>query len=150
MELFITIEGQNSYENGFFEIFRNVKNELSFITNKELHLENIDNYGTEFRIIHIIPTCVNDLYWDSLGWKERKYISRKNKEADIRLRLNYERFTHENPYNQRLMFIDIIVKSIEIVQNKSVVDFRGDELINDILQALNVTKEQLESLYNDY
>jgi len=60
--------------------------------------------------------------------------------------MDYYRFVKETPENQRLMFIDIIVKSIKVVQEKSKGDFRGDELIADILKTLNVTQEQLNNL----
>ena len=44
------------------------------------------------------------------------------------------------------MFIDIIVKSIQVVQERSRGDFKGKELISDILKALNVTQDQLTQL----
>lgn len=124
------------------------KCQLSFITDKEAGLEEVDNYGTEFRLISVIPTCLDDQFWEASGWKERKQIWRKKKEADIRLRMDYDRFVRETPENQRLMFIDIIVKSIQAVQEKSKGDFRGNELIADILKALNITQDQLDQLNN--
>lgn len=146
MELFITIEAQNATDNGLFEIFRDVNQQLSFVTDRNFELENINNYGAEFRIISIIPSCLDDNYWKASGWKERKQIWRKKKEADIRLRLDYNRFIEETMENRRLMFIDIIVKSIQAVQEKSIDDFQGEKLIEDILTALNVTKSQLSAL----
>lgn len=145
MLLFMTIESQIGAEN-LSNILRNTIAQLSFLTNQDIGLEDIDNYGTEFRIISIIPTCLDDHSWEILGWKERKQIWRKKREADIRLRMDYYRFVKETPENQRLMFIDIIVKSIKVVQEKSKGDFRGNELIADILKALNVTQKQLDNL----
>lgn len=60
--------------------------------------------------------------------------------------MDYERFIRETPENKRLMFIDIIVKSIKVVQEKSKGDFRGNDLISDVLNALEVTQEQLDDL----
>lgn len=60
--------------------------------------------------------------------------------------MDYERFIREIPENKRLMFIDIIVKSIKVVQEKSKGDFRGNDLISDILNALEITQEQLDDL----
>ncbi|MDO4544346.1 MAG: Imm44 family immunity protein [Clostridia bacterium] len=145
MELFMTIETQVGAEN-LSDILRQTKKELLFITDREANLENVDNYGTEFRCIAVIPTCLDDGFWNASGWKERKQIWRKKKEADIRLRMDYDRFVRETPENQRLMFIDIIVKSIQVVQERSKGDFRGRELIADILKALGVTMEQLNHL----
>ena len=107
MRLFLTIEAQNAVENGLADILQEVNNQLSFITEKNAGLEDIDNYGTEFRIVSVIPTCVDDSFWNTLGWQERTKVWRKKKEADVRLRIDYD-------------------------------NFRGDELISDILKALNV------------
>ena len=117
MRIFITIEAQNCTENGLAEIMREVDKELSFVTDEKL--EHIDNYGTEFQEIAIIPSCMDDNFWEILGWKERKQIWRKKKEADIRLRMDYYKFMKESYENKRLMFIDIIIKSIQVVQEKS-------------------------------
>lgn len=146
MHLFITIETQNGTENGLAQIMWDIICQLKFVTDTQAGLEDINNYGTEFRSIAIIPTCVDDDFWDILGWKERTQIWRKKREADIRLRMDYERFIRETPENKRLMFIDIIVKSIKVVQEKSKEDFRGNDLISDILNTLEVTQEQLDHL----
>lgn len=146
MRIFITIEAQSVDESGIDNIMRTVDKELSFVTDEKL--EHIDNYGTEFQEIAIIPTCVDDNFWEILGWKERKQIWRKKKEADIRLRMDYYKFMKESYENKRLMFIDIIIKSIQVVQEKSKGDFKGDELIKDIMKAVNVTQEQLDYLNN--
>ena len=144
----MTIETQADGDDILGAIFWETKCQLSFITDKEAGLEEVDNYGTEFRLISVIPTCLDDQFWEASGWKERKQIWRKKKEADIRLRMDYDRFVRETPENQRLMFIDIIVKSIQAVQEKSTGDFRGNELIADILKALNITQDQLDQLNN--
>lgn len=146
MYLLLTIEAQNATENGLAKIFGDTLCQLKFVTDREAGLEDINNYGTEFRSVAIIPTCLDDHSWEILGWKERKQIWRKKREADIRLRMDYYRFVKETPENKRLMFIDIIVKSIKVVQEKSKGDFRGNELINDILKALNVTQKELDDL----
>ncbi len=146
MQLFITIEAQNATDNGLFEIFRDINQQLSFVTDNDSDLEIINNYGNEFRIISVIPSCVDDDFWKASGWKERKQIWRKKKEADIRLRIDYNRFIEETLENRRLMFNDIIVKSIQVIQEKSIGDFQGVKLIEDILEALNITKSQLSTL----
>ena len=146
MRLFLTIEAQNCSENGLANILKNTIDKLSFLTNESEALENNNYYGTEFREIAIIPSCMDDGFWNALGWKERAKVWRKKGEADIRLRMNYERYMKETQKNQTLMFYDIIIKSIQVVQAKSKGDFRGDKLIEDILSALNVSKEELIEL----
>lgn len=77
MHLFITIETQNGTENGLAQIMWDTICQLKFVTDTQAGLEDINNYGTEFRSIAIIPTCVDDDFWDTLGWKERTQIWRK-------------------------------------------------------------------------
>ena len=144
MRLFITTESQEI--EGFHEILRDTDKDLDFVTNRDKNLENIDNYGTEFALVCIIPTCMNDEFWDALGWKERRQIWRKKRETDIRLKMDFYRFEKETYANKRLMFIDIIIKSIRVIIERSKGDFKGEELIQDILKALNVSKEDLNLL----
>jgi len=148
VRLILTIEAQNCTENGLAKILKETIEELLFLTNRNINLEKLNNYGNEFESIAIIPTCVDDNFWEILGWKERKQIWRKKKEADIRLRMDYYKFMKESYENKRLMFIDIIIKSIQVVQEKSKGDFKGNELIKDIMKAVNVTQEQLDYLNN--
>ena len=146
MRLFLTIEAQNCTENCLAKILRDTINQLEFVTDKSADLENTNNYGTEFRLVAIIPSCMDDGFWNAFGWKERKQVWRKKGEADIRLRMDYNRFVGETYENKRLLFIDIVIKSIRVVSEKSMGDFEGEKLIFDILKALRVTQEQLDEL----
>ena len=143
MHLFFSLEAQDAR---LANILWDIKCQLHFVTDEEAGLEEIDNYGKEFRSIAIIPTGVSNEFWKAVVWKERRLIWRKKREADIRLRINYERFIKESTENKRLMVVDIIVKSIKVVQEKSKEDFRGNELIGDILETLNVSQSQLDQL----
>ena len=145
MRLFITIEIQTG-ANNLESILNNIIQELDFITNRNKNLEEVDNYGTEFKCIGIIPTCVSKEMLENIGWKERKLIKRKAKETDIRLFMDYERFVKETYENQKLMSIKVLMDSIDVIIEKSKGDFRGKELKRDILNALNVTQEQLDRL----
>lgn len=140
MEIFISIEAEKTTESGLADIMKEIRNKLSFL------FEDTDIYGTEFNLIAIIPTCVSDDIWQISGWKERKLISRNKKEADIRLKMDYHRFINETDKNKYLLFADIIIKSVCIVNNKSNGNFNGDRLINDILKALDISREDLNNL----
>lgn len=146
MELFITTEAQGDINAALSVFLREVTEKLSFVTNKQTNLREVNNYGTEFQEIAIIPSCVDDEFWDALGWKERKQIWRKKGEADIRLRMDHERFKHATPKIQRLLFIQIIIESIQVVISRSKGDFTGEKLIEDILCALDVSKDELDQL----
>ncbi len=147
MYLFLSAESQvpaGDIIRGFANAFDPL---LDFVTNREKNLEKVDNYGVEFENIGIIVTCISKKWLaDMDNYKERKLIKRKAKEADIRLRMDYERFISVNHETQRLIYIDTIIKSIQVVQERSKGDFKGDALINDILKALNVTQDELDNL----
>ena len=140
MKLFISIEAERAEETGIDNIMTKVRKKLSFLS------EDTDAYGTEFNDISIIPVCVSEEMWQTLGWKERKLISRKKKEADIRLKMDFRRFNKADAEEKYILFADIIVKSVLVVKEKSKSDFKGDKLVADILKSLNVTKGQLGSL----
>lgn len=140
MDFFISIEAEKADESGIAHIMGDINKKLSF-----LKKDNPD-YGTEFDSVSVIPTCVSESMWQALGWKERRSIGYKKKQADIRLRMDYDRFIRETNENKLLLFTEIIVRSILVVQTKSKGDFLGDKLIEDILNALGVTKHDLYSL----
>ena len=146
MKLILSIEGQKCTENGLAKILAETIKELDFLTNGSKNLEKDNTYGEEFQEIAIIPTCMDEAFWKATGWKERKQIGRKKKEADIRLRIDYNHFMEETYENKRLLFIDAIVKSIQVVQDRSKEDFAGQKLINDIMAALRVTDAELKQL----
>lgn len=146
MELFISVEAQNATQTGIDKVLKNVNKTLSFVTDTKLNLEYIDNYGTEFHSIGIIPTCFEEDVWNSLGWKEEIKISRKRKEADIRLKMDYELFANESEENKNIIFIATIIKSINVLQGHSKGDFKGDELVRDIISSFEWSPKQVRYL----
>ena len=52
------------------------------------------------------------------------------------------------PENKKLMYVDIIIRSIKFLVERSKGDFRGEALIKDILEAVQVTQLQLNELNN--
>lgn len=86
MLLFVTIEAQCE-ETVIDVVFANIRKKLSLVTATDKGLEDIDNYGTAFCMVSVIPTCVSDETLNVLGWKERKQISRKKKKPISALKL---------------------------------------------------------------
>jgi len=144
MRIFLGAEMEDRAGDILYKIRKNIEKKLQFVCEENGNLEEDDTYGTEFQDVGIITIIIPKEMKEY--WKERKYISRKNRSADIRLYIDYERFIKETPKNQRLMYIENIIKSIEVLKERSKGDFKGDKLIQDILDALNVTIEDLESL----
>lgn len=144
MRIFLSAEHEHQASEGYHKAWEFVEERLQFVCEKNVGLEEDDTYGTEFQDVGIITIIIPEEMKEY--WKERRYISRKNKSADIRLYMDYERFIKETPKNQRLMYIENIIKSIEVLKERSKGDFKGNKLIQDVLDALNVTMEDLERL----
>lgn len=144
MRIFLGAEIEDRAGDLLYKIRKNVEKKLQFICEENAGLEKDVTYGMEFQDVGIITIIIPEEMKEY--WKERKYISRKKNSADIRLYMDYERFIKETPKNQRLMYIENIIKSIEVLKERSKGDFKGDKLIQDILDALNVTMEDLERL----
>jgi hypothetical protein len=73
-------------------ILADIESKIDFVTNRDSGLEKINNYGTEFEDIGIIPTCIPESFMSLEVLPERILIKRKAKDADIRLRIPYEEF----------------------------------------------------------
>lgn len=145
MRLFLSGEVQERAYQFFFNIRNKIEEKLQFVCKENVGLEKDTTYGTEFEDIGIISIIVPQSIKD-WGLKERKLIKRKAKEADIRLYIDCERFIKETPENQRLMYIKNILDSIDVVIERSKEDFKGEKLKQDILEALEVTMEDIQSL----
>lgn len=74
---------------------------------------------------------------------ERKFISRKNKEVDIRLRINYKKFVESDENQQFILYVKNIIDSIKVVNGRKKGDFNGEKLIDDILSTLGLSLEKL-------
>lgn len=142
MRLFLSAEIQQETIT-LCAIQNEIDKKLDFVTNPDASLEKENNYGTAYRTIYIIPTCVDDENWRIMGWSERKRISKIKKEAEVRLRIDFEKFIKSNYNHQRLMLINNIVRSIECIAEKTKSDFYKDKLISDILNALNTDYEEI-------
>ena len=87
-------------------------------------------------------------------YKERKLISRTKHEADIRLHVDYYKFVQGkldiNRFDylkqRRLLLTKNIVDSIMVIENRKKEDFQGKRLIDDILNVLKISKDELNVL----
>ena len=124
------------------EEFRLLRNELvaslNFITDRNKELLKDNTYGSEIQSIGIISMILSprfDVY------KERRLIRFKEKCADIRLKIDYQKYQTANHQEKKLLLIKNIVDSIMVIEKRKKDDFQGERLINDILNALDVSRE---------
>lgn len=85
------------------------------------------------------------------GWgKPRKYISYKNRFADIRLPIPYFEFVSANYEDQYLMVVKNIVESIRVIGDKCSKSkrarFDSDGLVRKFLDKLGISEESLENV----
>ena len=107
------------------------------------YLQGIDDIG-------ISVNCFPDEFLAS-GWgKPRKYISYKNRYADIRLPVPYVEFINADYDTKYLMVVKNIVESIQVIDDKirksKRAEFAGDDFIRDFLQKLDIPSEKLDNI----
>lgn len=128
MRLFISTEAQSSSGH----IISNIRNQI------ESRIGNIEvtNYTNDLDSISIIINCF-DKNFLSVGFgKTRKYISYKNRYADIRLNIPFEEFMEADKQKRFEMVKKNIYDSIRVVDErinkKKGCSFDGERLIADI------------------
>jgi hypothetical protein len=128
-----------------------ISNEYRIVRNEiELKLKQLESndYGSEFVDIGIIPIIIDPKrgLFEAGFFKERKLVKRKTKEADIRLRTDFDKFYAADNNNKRLLLVDNVIRAIRVIGEKSKVDFNSEKLISDILQIFNISEKELADL----
>jgi hypothetical protein len=140
MRIFVTGELDEKIGHDFGQLLRESDELLK-------PLESND-YGSEFVDIGIIPIIIDPKrgLFEAGFFKERKLIKRKAREADIRLRTDFDKFYAADHNKKRLLFVDNIIRSIRVIGEKSKSDFNSEQLIADILRVFNINEEDLVGL----
>ena len=110
-------------------------------------IEKLNNnyYGSEFDMIGIVPTIMENEFLDE-NWKERRLVRSKSKDADIRLIMDYNKFVNTNDEGRILLYVKMLVDSIKIIDAKKKGDFNGVKLIEDLLAATNIKWDEIKDL----
>ena len=99
----------------------------------KMKVNDISKYCDAIDNIGIIPFSGSDKHMSD--WKERKYISWIRREADIRLKIDFDVFTKAPIEMQRAVVRDVIIRSLEVVKSKcDARKLRFD--INDLIQDI--------------
>ena len=128
MSIFLSCEGDNILAPIIINIVRSLK----------LYIKSIDisNYTDALDSIGIIINCFNKNDINNGFGKERKYISYKNRYADIRLLIDYDEFLNSDAQMRCTLVKDNIFSSIMIVHDKlnnNGINFDYKQLIHDIV-----------------
>lgn len=104
------------------------------------------SYGNALRELGIFAVILKENSYEESCWKEKRYYSATKKVAEVRLRLNYRDFVFAKPESQISMCKELILKAFEIAVEKiQKIDkqFRGEELLADVNEALGTVKRNL-------
>jgi hypothetical protein len=119
---------------------------LKIFTRFTIKILNDKNYGTALVDIGIIPIIMSQELLDAGFFKERRLLKRKEKSADYRLKIDYEKFMNGDDETRRLLIIQNIIDSIRDLGRKLKKDFDAQSLENDILNTLGVAKEDIDRI----
>jgi len=85
---------------------------------KNMHVEFLKKYTDCLDDIAIIPFCVDDEFMQIYQIKERKYIGWKRREADIRLRMNFNTFVRASKEERMQQCKEVIIRSLEVIAKR--------------------------------
>lgn len=127
-----------------------VGKKIGFILNNILyHIEDSlinKHYGEEIIGVTAIPMILDERFSDH---PERRYISRKERESDVRLKLDYDAFSNGDFEQCCKLVYENCVQSYHYVYEKSIKRKDGDfykyydEFINDFTECFNKLKNAI-------
>lgn len=131
-EVFLSGELEGDIAEEFINIISEIGSELEGL--------NSNDYGSEVEEIAIIPIVakITPEYEDEVFFKERKLFKRKSKEADFRLRIDYETFLSADYATRKILIIRNVIRSIRILGERAKSDFNAIKLEQDILQIFDI------------
>ncbi|PFJ24001.1 dihydrolipoamide succinyltransferase [Bacillus anthracis] len=132
MRFFLSGELEGDIAEEFINIISEIGSELEGL--------NSNDYGSEVEEIAIIPIVAKITleYEDAGFFKERKLFKRKSKEADFRLRIDYETFLSADYATRKILIIRNIIRFIRILGERAKSDFNAIKLEQDILQVFDI------------
>jgi Immunity protein 44 len=116
--------------------FMNISNEIE----QGLKSLETNNYGDSVEHISIISICVNltPEFEEAGFFKERVKYSKKNKDADIRLRMDHTTYKTADMETKKLLILKNVVRSIRALQLKIKKGFDGNSLERDIIKLFQI------------
>jgi len=125
------------------DIYREIRNEIE----SEIKILEEHDYGSEIESIGIVPIIVNltPELERARFFRERNLFSKKNKDADYRLGIDYDTFVNGNNQTNKLLIIKNIIDSIRHLSKKTK-NFKAKKLENDILDLFKIDTDEIDKL----
>lgn len=117
--------------------------EVRDIVEPELNKLSTEDYGDDLLSIGIISLIFPEDHFEDGSWKEMSLYSKKEKDADVRLKINYKQFCRSKKKDRLDIYIDHIIESIKTLENKVGKDFDFLRLMADMKTVLNDCRLEL-------
>lgn len=141
MNFFISSEVDAPVADSFREIRKEIEKELNSL-DQNFYGESVENVS----IICMIVNLTSE--FDEAGFHgELLRYSKKNKNADVRIRINYLKFFNGDSAYRKILVLKSIIDAIRGVAQKTNGEFNAVELENDILNLFNVTNREMDEIY---
>jgi hypothetical protein len=101
------------------------------------------DYGDAIVKIAIIPMILRPVFL--AGRKERRLFQRKQREADYRMIIDFERFRDGDDAVREKLLLKNVIDAITDLARKAGKSFAGQLLIDDILNDFGLDQEDLDS-----
>ena len=111
-------------------------NKLCILVEPELNCLNLNKYGDEINKIFIISVVLKRDTIEN-GVKERRLFSRKTKEADIRLFIDFDGFVKASPRERYKIYVSHIFECMDVIKLKVSKNYQIDFLVQDMKKILS-------------
>lgn len=135
MKIFLSAEIEGPVTSRWFAIQREFSMALAQLEHR--------HYGDELISIGIISILMREEFFADGAYKERIYYSKKRKDADVRLRIDYYSFLKASKEKRKEIYIDHILESIRSVGRKAGPAFQIEQLVEDVKSLLEDSCEVL-------
>lgn len=125
--LFFSAEAQSPTGKYLMNIYYPIETKFNEIYASKYANEELDD-------IAIIFICTDEQMHERGFYKERNYISRKNKYADMRLDIPYNEFKRADEKVRKQMMWEVIKRALDNIRRKKVFG-RIDELEKDLFSV---------------
>lgn len=123
------------------DAWREVRGPLESLLNEALRGRE---YGPALNHIGIIPMCLRpELQRDR---PERRLFQRKQRDADYRTKVDFEKFLNGSIEVRRKLLLKNIVLAVEDLQRKARGQFAGDRLVADILAICEFSRTDIDTV----
>lgn len=129
MQIFLGAEIEGPVTAKWYKLQKKYSNALCAISSV--------SYGMELERIAVISIIMRSKFYENDGYRERKHYSKKTKEADIRLRIDYGKFLTADEHLRKEIYIAHILEAIRIAGEKAGKNFDLHRLLLDVEKLLN-------------